>query len=109
MSKYHIIDTFQGDPWHKWVIKNAIQFFLLKSTKNEIVMIFLPFRFGNRIFGPVWNRDNIAAVVISFKEPFGTQGRGGYFDSFGIIRSETVRFFIGVLNSFNLIKSFSLE
>ena len=25
-------------------------------------------------------------MVISFKEPFGTQGRGGYFDEFGIIR-----------------------
>ncbi len=24
--------------------------------------------------------------MISFKEPFGTQGRGGYFDEFGIIR-----------------------
>jgi glucose-6-phosphate 1-dehydrogenase len=23
---------------------------------------------------------------ISFKEPFGTEGRGGYFDEFGIIR-----------------------
>ena len=44
------------------------------------------FRFANRIFGPIWNRDNIANVTISFKEPFGTQGRGGYFDSFGIIR-----------------------
>ena len=31
-------------------------------------------------------RDNIASVVITFKEPFGTQGRGGYFDEFGIIR-----------------------
>jgi len=51
-----------------------------------VVIIFLFFRFGNRIFGPLWNRDNIANVTISFKEPFGTQGRGGYFDSFGIIR-----------------------
>ncbi len=31
-------------------------------------------------------RNYIASVVISFKEPFGTQGRGGYFDEFGIIR-----------------------
>lgn len=23
---------------------------------------------------------------ITFKEPFGTEGRGGYFDDFGIIR-----------------------
>lgn len=41
---------------------------------------------GNRIFAPVWNRENIAAIVVTFKEPFGTQGRGGYFDEFGIIR-----------------------
>jgi len=39
------------------------------------------------MFSRVWNRDNIASVVITFKEPFGTQGRGGYFDQFGIIRS----------------------
>ena len=44
------------------------------------------FRFSNQIFGPVWNRHHIASVLITFKEPFGTQGRGGYFDTFGIIR-----------------------
>ncbi|KAA0706805.1 Glucose-6-phosphate 1-dehydrogenase [Triplophysa tibetana] len=31
-------------------------------------------------------RDSVACVVLTFKEPFGTQGRGGYFDDFGIIR-----------------------
>jgi glucose-6-phosphate 1-dehydrogenase len=45
-----------------------------------------PHRFANRIFGPIWNRDNIACVILTFKEPFGTEGRGGYFDEFGIIR-----------------------
>lgn len=53
---------------------------------KEMVQNLMVLRFGNRIFSPIWNRDNIASVVISFKEPFGTQGRGGYFDSFGIIR-----------------------
>lgn len=43
-------------------------------------------RFANRIFGPIWNRDNVACVILTFKEPFGTEGRGGYFDEFGIIR-----------------------
>ena len=38
------------------------------------------------IFGPTLNRDSIDIVTITFKEPFGTQGRGGYFDEFGIIR-----------------------
>ena len=38
------------------------------------------------MFEPIWNRNHIASVTITFKEPFGTQGRGGYFDNFGIIR-----------------------
>ena len=29
---------------------------------------------------------SLPQVQITFKEDFGTQGRGGYFDSFGIIR-----------------------
>ncbi|XP_061430073.1 glucose-6-phosphate 1-dehydrogenase isoform X1 [Lethenteron reissneri] len=53
---------------------------------KEMVQNLMVLRFGNRIFGPIWNRDNIASVVITFKEPFGTEGRGGYFDEFGIIR-----------------------
>ncbi|KAG7206270.1 hypothetical protein KM043_003654 [Ampulex compressa] len=53
---------------------------------KEMVQNMMTLRFGNRIFGPTWNRDNIASVQILFKEPFGTQGRGGYFDEFGIIR-----------------------
>ena len=43
-------------------------------------------RFGNAIFGPLWNRNYIDNVTITFKEPFGTKGRGGYFDEFGIVR-----------------------
>ncbi|XP_068453723.1 glucose-6-phosphate 1-dehydrogenase isoform X1 [Clinocottus analis] len=53
---------------------------------KEMVQNLMVLRFGNRIFGPIWNRDSIACVVLTFKEPFGTQGRGGYFDDFGIIR-----------------------
>ncbi|XP_026683933.1 glucose-6-phosphate 1-dehydrogenase [Diaphorina citri] len=51
-----------------------------------MVQNLMTMRFGNRIFTPTWNRENIASVMITFKEPFGTQGRGGYFDEFGIIR-----------------------
>ncbi|UYV66389.1 G6PD [Cordylochernes scorpioides] len=43
-------------------------------------------RFANRIFAPAWNRENISSIQITFKEPFGTEGRGGYFDNYGIIR-----------------------
>jgi len=53
---------------------------------KEMVQNLMTLRFGNMLFGPTWNRNHIASVVITFKEPFGTQGRGGYFDEFGIIR-----------------------
>ena len=53
---------------------------------KEMVQNLISLRFGNMIFGPTWNRDSIASVKITFKEPFGTKGRGGYFDEFGIIR-----------------------
>lgn len=53
---------------------------------KEMVQNLMTIRFGNKIFSPTWNRENIASVMITFKEPFGTGGRGGYFDEFGIIR-----------------------
>ena len=53
---------------------------------KEMVKNILILRFGNEFFGATWNRNNIDNVQISFKEPFGTEGRGGYFDEFGIIR-----------------------
>ncbi len=53
---------------------------------KEMVQNMIALRFSNQIFSRVWNRDSIAAVIIIFKENIGTEGRGGYFDEFGIIR-----------------------
>ena len=46
----------------------------------------LVLRFANAFLTPMWNCHSIANVQICFKEDFGTEGRGGYFDEFGIIR-----------------------
>ena len=43
-------------------------------------------RFANALLAPVWCRASVASVQISFKEDIGTAGRGGFFDSYGIIR-----------------------
>lgn len=75
---------FCGQPEISNSTRNEIIVYL--KSRAVIVTIKINFRFGNRIFNPSWNRDNIAAVVVSFKENFGTQGRAGYFDTSGIIR-----------------------
>jgi glucose-6-phosphate 1-dehydrogenase len=46
----------------------------------------MPYRFSNTLFSPVWNNTHIDSVQITMKEPFGTEGRGGYFDEYGIVR-----------------------
>ncbi|CUG91016.1 Glucose-6-phosphate dehydrogenase, putative [Bodo saltans] len=53
---------------------------------KEMVQNIVTLRFANRAFGALWNANNIANVQITFKETIGTEGRGGYFDSFGIVR-----------------------
>mmetsp|Transcript_10935 Transcript_10935/g.12491 ORF Transcript_10935/g.12491 Transcript_10935/m.12491 type:complete len:503 (-) Transcript_10935:621-2129(-) len=53
---------------------------------KEMVQSILLLRFGNAFLEPIWNRQFVKSVVISFKEDIGTMGRGGYFDSSGIIR-----------------------
>ena len=53
---------------------------------KEMVKNLLVLRFANIAFANAWDKNSISNVQITFKEPFGTEGRGGYFDEFGIIR-----------------------
>lgn len=53
---------------------------------KEMVANLACLRFANATMEPLWNRNHIASVTVTFKENFGTQGRGGYFDTNGIIR-----------------------
>lgn len=53
---------------------------------KEMVKNILVLRFANVAIGSTWDKNSIQNVQITFKEPFGTEGRGGYFDEFGIIR-----------------------
>jgi glucose-6-phosphate 1-dehydrogenase len=53
---------------------------------KEMVQNLMVLRFANSIYEPIWNRKYIKSVKITFKENFGTKGRGGYFDKVGIVR-----------------------
>ena len=53
---------------------------------KEMLQSLFVMRFANALLSPIWCRQSVASIQITFKEDFGTQGRGGYFDQFGIIR-----------------------
>lgn len=65
---------------------------------KEMVQNLLILRFANAIFEPIWNRNYISSVMITFKEDIGTQGRGGYFDSYGIVRDVMQNHLLQVLS-----------
>lgn len=53
---------------------------------KETVQNILAFRFANGIFDPVWNRQYLDHVQITFAETKGIEGRGNFFDGVGILR-----------------------
>lgn len=53
---------------------------------KETVQNIITFRFANGIFEPVWNKNFIDHVQITFAEKEGIKGRGKFFDGVGILR-----------------------
>jgi glucose-6-phosphate 1-dehydrogenase len=58
-----------------------IDHFLHKQTVQNI----LGLRFANRLFEPVWGRDQIQRVDIVWDETIGLEGRAGYYDHAGAL------------------------
>ena len=53
---------------------------------KETVQNLLVFRFANSIFEPLWNRQYIDHVQVTNAESVGVEGRGGYYESAGVVR-----------------------
>jgi glucose-6-phosphate 1-dehydrogenase len=53
---------------------------------KETVQNLLVFRFANGIYEPLWNRQYIDHVQITNAETVGVEGRGGYYESAGVVR-----------------------
>jgi glucose-6-phosphate 1-dehydrogenase len=54
---------------------------------EEMVRCITHLRFANEhLIEPLLSKDRVAAVKIEMLEEFGCDGRGGYFDEFGMIR-----------------------
>jgi glucose-6-phosphate 1-dehydrogenase len=53
---------------------------------KETVQNMIAFRFANSIFNPVWNKEHIDHVQITFAEKKGIGARGKFFDGIGMLR-----------------------
>ncbi|WVZ84219.1 hypothetical protein U9M48_031273 [Paspalum notatum var. saurae] len=76
---------------------------------KELVENLSVLRFSNLVFEPLWSRQYIRNVQIIFSEDFGTEGRGGYFDSYGIIRDIMQNHLLQILALFAMETPISLE
>jgi glucose-6-phosphate 1-dehydrogenase len=65
---------------------------------KEVIQNLMVLRFANRIFEPLWSRRHIRDVQIDWKEDIGTEGRGGYFDAYGILRDVVQNHLLQILS-----------
>jgi glucose-6-phosphate 1-dehydrogenase len=64
---------------------------------KEVIQNLMILRFANLVLEPLWNRNFVDYVSISFCEQLGLEGRAGYFDKFGIIRDVMQNHLIQIL------------
>ncbi|VFQ90530.1 unnamed protein product [Cuscuta campestris] len=76
---------------------------------KELVENLSVLRFSNLIFEPLWSRQYIRNVQFLFSEDFGTEGRGGYFDNYGIIRDIMQNHLLQILALFAMETPVSLD
>ncbi|KAL6287182.1 hypothetical protein ACE6H2_011572 [Prunus campanulata] len=76
---------------------------------KELVENLSVLRFSNLVFEPVWSRNYIRNVQLIFSEDFGTEGRGGYFDKYGIIRDIMQNHLLQILALFAMETPVSLD
>ena len=76
---------------------------------KEIVQNIMVMRFANQIFCPLWNAKYIKNVKIDWQENIGVEGRGGYFDNYGIIRDVVQNHLLQILTLIAMDEPDSLD
>jgi len=76
---------------------------------KELIENLTVLRFANLVFEPLWSRDYIRSVQVIFSENFGTEGRGGYFDNYGIIRDVIQNHLLQIMALFAMEQPASLD
>ena len=74
-----LLQNFQG-------LGEEMQYRIDHYVGKPMVENLVTLRMANPWLEHMWSHQFIESIHIRFKEPFGSQGRGGYFDRFGIIR-----------------------
>jgi glucose-6-phosphate 1-dehydrogenase len=59
-----------------------IDHYLTKEIVSSIALV----RFANTIFEPLWNANYIASVEVVLSEEVDLQGRGAYYDEYGVLK-----------------------
>jgi glucose-6-phosphate 1-dehydrogenase len=72
----HVLDRFREDQVYR------IDHYLAKETAQNLAVL----RFANSIFEPVWSNRYVDHVQITMVEPMGVEGRGGFYQSAGVLR-----------------------
>jgi glucose-6-phosphate 1-dehydrogenase len=67
--------------WHEDQIYR-VDHYLGKETVQNL----LAFRFSNGMFEPLWNKNYIDNIQFNVAEAVDVEGRGGYYDSSGVLR-----------------------
>lgn len=93
-----------GSFWKEEEVYRIDHYLGKEMVKNLFIL-----RFANVFMGAIWNRHYIDNIQITFKEPFGTEGRGGYFDEFGIIRDVMQNHLLQILSIVAMEKPVSLD
>jgi len=78
---------------------------------KETIQNLLVFRFANGIFEPIWNKEYIDHVQITWAEQKGIKDRGKFFDGVGILRDAGQNHLMQILAAvaMDMPKSFSKE
>lgn len=84
-----------------------VDHYLAKETVQNV----LAFRFANGIFEPIWNKNYLDHVQITFAEKEGVGSRGSFFDGIGIMRDVAQNHLLQLLATIAMEqpKSFSRE
>jgi glucose-6-phosphate 1-dehydrogenase len=76
---------------------------------KEVVQNLMVLRFANLVFEPLWNNLHVQSVTITWKETLGVEGRGGYFDQYGILRDVVQNHLLQILALLAMEEPFAMD